>query len=705
MQLFFANVDADKFPETTGPVSCLLNFFRYIVPWLVAIFAVSAFVKSLRVWGILRCFRWTSQMRSAELVLVVGLSEKGLAIIAGERQRDPRVSIVAMDLDPNNPAVAAAESLDAIVWIGDAQSKRDLQLCCWRRPNRVFAVTGSDRVNVIVLDEIRKLYQDVSHEGTKTDVYAHISNPNDLRQAAELAILNSDTESLLTHLFNFDEDAATYLLHKHPVLPDQSMPPRVLIIGIGPLGYAVFRELLRQVHFMPQDLQPGDAIDFPEIVTVDVDARRKDEITQSMPFLLTDPPDGISPFVKWSHYTGNVQDWSYDDYLLQRGEKGFSNVFLFMGSEIRNLSTARKIAAWEQLARSGKSSAFKRPCDVTGIAYEASTGSWLDEREAGGVITAKVVRIDQKFVVVNAGHKSESMIPVEDFHNERGELKTKQDEDVLVAIEMLEDGYGATLLSREKAKKKIERATKKVKLADKLNVRVFSLDEVYSKEAMHWRENIERLAIAINDCYDEIFREPSVVLNKTQDHLVELKQLTGIEGVWYVGSMQSSKINDSKWVEKNEYERQSSLDQARHFNIKLHQLGFEWSPQTSPPTEVEWKTTKDSLDKKLCANLDLLAESEHRRWNAALLLRKFVLLAEPPRNASDQERKEYNLLCKPASVHKSLVAFEALDALDALGKLDPSGAPENSTKGYDYALMYNLIKVIELAKMRVKPLP
>ncbi|MCF8199697.1 MAG: S1 RNA-binding domain-containing protein, partial [Sulfuritalea sp.] len=40
------------------------------------------------------------------------------------------------------------------------------------------------------------------------------------------------------------------------------------------------------------------------------------------------------------------------------------------------------------------------------------------EMRAGEVITAEIVRIDQNFVVVNAGLKSESMIPLEEFHNE-----------------------------------------------------------------------------------------------------------------------------------------------------------------------------------------------------------------------------------------------------------------------------------------------
>ena len=75
------------------------------------------------------------------------------------------------------------------------------------------------------------------------------------------------------------------------------------------------------------------------------------------------------------------------------------------------------------------------------------------EMRAGEVITAEVVRIDQNFVVVNAGLKSESFIPVEEFKNDRGELEANPGEFVLVAIEMLEDGYGETRLSRDKAKR------------------------------------------------------------------------------------------------------------------------------------------------------------------------------------------------------------------------------------------------------------
>ncbi len=75
------------------------------------------------------------------------------------------------------------------------------------------------------------------------------------------------------------------------------------------------------------------------------------------------------------------------------------------------------------------------------------------EMRSGEVITAEVVSVDDDFVVVNAGLKSESVIPTDEFRNDRGELEVKAGDFVKVAIESLEDGYGSTKLSREKAKR------------------------------------------------------------------------------------------------------------------------------------------------------------------------------------------------------------------------------------------------------------
>ena len=73
--------------------------------------------------------------------------------------------------------------------------------------------------------------------------------------------------------------------------------------------------------------------------------------------------------------------------------------------------------------------------------------------KTGQVISAEVVRIDHNFVVVNAGLKSEAFIPVEEFQNDQGELEVNPGDFVSVAIDALENGYGDTILSRDKAKR------------------------------------------------------------------------------------------------------------------------------------------------------------------------------------------------------------------------------------------------------------
>ncbi|MCC7038717.1 MAG: 30S ribosomal protein S1 [Burkholderiales bacterium] len=75
------------------------------------------------------------------------------------------------------------------------------------------------------------------------------------------------------------------------------------------------------------------------------------------------------------------------------------------------------------------------------------------EMRQGELITAEVVRVDFNVVVVNAGLKSESFIPIEEFKNDKGEVEVQPGDFVTVAIESLEDGYGETRLSRDKAKR------------------------------------------------------------------------------------------------------------------------------------------------------------------------------------------------------------------------------------------------------------
>ncbi|MEE8307149.1 MAG: 30S ribosomal protein S1, partial [Gammaproteobacteria bacterium] len=71
----------------------------------------------------------------------------------------------------------------------------------------------------------------------------------------------------------------------------------------------------------------------------------------------------------------------------------------------------------------------------------------------GAIITGTVVDINNDVVIVHAGLKSEAVIPVTQFYDENGHLEVEVGDEVEVALDAVEDGYGETKLSREKAKR------------------------------------------------------------------------------------------------------------------------------------------------------------------------------------------------------------------------------------------------------------
>ncbi len=73
--------------------------------------------------------------------------------------------------------------------------------------------------------------------------------------------------------------------------------------------------------------------------------------------------------------------------------------------------------------------------------------------KVGMILTGLVVSVGDDMVVVNVGLKSEAVIPLEQFKNERGEIEVKAGDNVEVALDAMEDGTGETRLSREKAKR------------------------------------------------------------------------------------------------------------------------------------------------------------------------------------------------------------------------------------------------------------
>ena len=85
----------------------------------------------------------------------------------------------------------------------------------------------------------------------------------------------------------------------------------------------------------------------------------------------------------------------------------------------------------------------------------------------GSIVTGTVVDVYQDNVIVNAGLKSEAWIPIAQFYDEQGELEVGIGDEVDVALDAVEDGFGETRLSREKAKR--QRAWEKLEQASQTN--------------------------------------------------------------------------------------------------------------------------------------------------------------------------------------------------------------------------------------------
>ncbi|HVB84148.1 MAG TPA: 30S ribosomal protein S1 [Rhodanobacteraceae bacterium] len=79
----------------------------------------------------------------------------------------------------------------------------------------------------------------------------------------------------------------------------------------------------------------------------------------------------------------------------------------------------------------------------------------LSKLKPGSIVSGIVVEIRSDVVVINAGLKSEGIVPIEQFRNERGELEVQVGDEVKVALDAIEDGFGETKLSREKAKRSL----------------------------------------------------------------------------------------------------------------------------------------------------------------------------------------------------------------------------------------------------------
>jgi small subunit ribosomal protein S1 len=79
----------------------------------------------------------------------------------------------------------------------------------------------------------------------------------------------------------------------------------------------------------------------------------------------------------------------------------------------------------------------------------------LNKLKPGTIVSGIVVEVRNDVVVINAGLKSEGIVPIEQFRNDAGEIDVKTGDEVKVALDSIENGFGETMLSREKAKRSL----------------------------------------------------------------------------------------------------------------------------------------------------------------------------------------------------------------------------------------------------------
>ena len=84
--------------------------------------------------------------------------------------------------------------------------------------------------------------------------------------------------------------------------------------------------------------------------------------------------------------------------------------------------------------------------------FEASQAN-LAKLKPGSIVSGTVVEVRGDVVVINAGLKSEGIVPIEQFRNDAGEIDVAEGDIVKVALDSIENGFGETVLSREKAKR------------------------------------------------------------------------------------------------------------------------------------------------------------------------------------------------------------------------------------------------------------
>ena len=372
VQLLFANADSAQTSKLP------LQILRILAPFFLPLLAVFAFVKplNLKIKLTTKYYFYLigyylpfiqlifKDLFHKDLVIIIGLGYKGVERALVELEINNSYVIV-IEKNPNHPEIIDIETNGGMVWIGDGLNKSDLRQIFWKRPTKVWILNEDTQNNLLILNNVKDYLKEPTLSSKRknklVNIYSGVNEFIERREIGTLEKLNNDTALVWTNLFNHEEHVASWLFKINQIRQNspQDPVPRLLVIGLGPLGRAIIRELMLLCHFPSSSdslhklLSIKDNSEYiaylkiPEIIGIDKSISSIDKLKTELP-LLRSPKPGVTPFISFNIKNINMEEVGFSEYIEHiRSHTAFTHVIISTGNEAINIALAQRIAAWE----------------------------------------------------------------------------------------------------------------------------------------------------------------------------------------------------------------------------------------------------------------------------------------------------------------------------------------------------------------------
>ena len=228
------------------PIPWELEVARFLAPATTAYATVSAVVAILD--------EQIAALRarlSSEHVVVCGLGRLGALVAKGLRAAGH--DVVAIEADPQDPAIGECREAGIVVLVGDATDATLLRTARVDRARHLFAVTGDDGTNATIAIDARRLVE--GRRGAPLTCFVHLLDGNLVGVLRQAVVSRSGDDSFRLEAFNAAERGAPALLRDHPPFDDRGEtplgPPHLLVVGLGEMGSHLVVDAARRWRSLP----------------------------------------------------------------------------------------------------------------------------------------------------------------------------------------------------------------------------------------------------------------------------------------------------------------------------------------------------------------------------------------------------------------------------------------------------------------------